>query len=64
MAKFIAIRDNFGYNGTYWREGDTVTADKAPNEHFAIVKEEKVEEPAKAPATAPKTTKGKTTKKA
>jgi len=62
MAKYIAVRDSFGYNGTYWRKGDIVEADKAPNEHFAIDNEDKAEEPVEAPAATSKTTKGKTKK--
>lgn len=59
MAKFIAIRDSFGYAGTYWKEGDTVEAAELPNEHFVEVKEKVAEEPAKAPVT----TKAKSTSK-
>lgn len=34
MAKFKAIRANFGYLGTYWHKGDLVDADSCPNHHF------------------------------
>ena len=34
MPKFKAIRDNFGYLGTYWHKGDEVDADTCPNPHF------------------------------
>jgi hypothetical protein len=34
MAKFKAIRNNFGYLGTYWHKGEVVDAEKLPNEHF------------------------------
>lgn len=35
MAKFVAIKNNFGYAGTYWHKGDIIEAAAAPNEHFA-----------------------------
>lgn len=35
MAKFRAIRNSFGYLGTYWHKGDVVEADTLPNHHFA-----------------------------
>lgn len=34
MSKFVAVRDNFGYLGTYWRKGDVLEAESLPNEHF------------------------------
>ena len=34
MTKFVAVRDNFGYLGTYWKKGDVVIADTKPNDHF------------------------------
>lgn len=34
MAKFKAIRNSFGYLGTYWHKGDVVDADTLPNHHF------------------------------
>lgn len=60
MTEYVAVRDNFGYNNTYWKKGDVVVADKAPNMHFELVPGEKVEEPANAPTTK-KTRSKKTT---
>lgn len=34
MPKFVAIRANFGYLGTYWHKGEVLDADTCPNEHF------------------------------
>ncbi|BEU88675.1 hypothetical protein TAMA11512_21390 [Selenomonas sp. TAMA-11512] len=51
MAKFIAIRDSFGYGGTYWKEGETVEAAEFPNEHFALLSGS-VDSPETDPAAA------------
>ena len=34
MPKYRAIRNSFGYLGTYWHKGDVVDADTLPNHHF------------------------------
>lgn len=34
MAKYRAVRNSFGYLGTYWHKGDVVEADAVPNHHF------------------------------
>ena len=34
MPKYRAIRNSFGYLGTYWHKGDVVEADTVPNRHF------------------------------
>ena len=56
MDEFIAVRDNFGYAGSYWKEGDVIQAFKCPNEHFMPLKQylqkKKVEAEAKAKALA------------
>ncbi len=73
MPKFVAIRDNFGYLGTYWRKGEVLDADVKPNEHFEpygqslarATREEaaKKEAEAKATETVEKAVKARRTKK-
>lgn len=73
MPKFVALRDNFGYLGTYWRKGEMCDADKLPNEHFVpygqslaiAAKEEAVKKEAeqKAAETVEKAVKARRTKK-
>ena len=49
MPKFKAIRNSFGYLGTYWKKGDVVEADACPNHHFAPLDQAlKMEEEAEA----------------
>lgn len=45
MSKYIVIRDNYGFKGRYWTEGEIVDLDKGeiPPNHFEILKDSYVE---------------------